>query len=402
MAKNSFPISYVYDLAAGGNKKSGARDSVRCDCPLCGGKMSMSLSTARNIYHCFKCDEAGDSVDLFAKVKKISNRESYAELKKLCTAVPAEKLEKYKAVKDYEDLQIVDIYCRDGINQSLLEKLPLLEEHKLNLINRGLTVKDIEKLKYKSIPLKDSSLEYRDQLAKEIIDPFRLVEGQAVPGFYDIGTDTPKICVPKEGILIPVRTRAMKISGFQIRYNSLPANATQQMKDSYHRYGWFTSGSKKTGTPFSGCENIHHAGNWYRITYPKVIGLTEGALKADIASLLYDKIDPKNEHLFLGLTGVGNVSQLAEDLNAMGQLGLEEVHIFVDMDYREKPSVARALKKIEDIITSCTYTTWDESSNSDLKHSMRFKVMTWNSSFKGIDDYLKNYYEKMLLSACRK
>ena len=52
--------------------------------------------------------------------------------------------------------------------------------------------------------------------------------------------------------------------------------------------------------------------------------------------------------------------------------GLKNVVIAVDMDYREKPQVAAAMRKIEKII-------------SDV--GLQYTVFKWDPQYKGIDDY---------------
>lgn len=383
MKNAKFPVKFVAEaILPGLNGKN------RCDCPMCGGKNSLSISPDKNLFHCFKCDEAGDAVSLYAKVNKISYKSAYKSVAKLCNGITDEVAQTYVQKPDHAYADT--ILKRDSVYRNLLNQLSLSEKHKDNLIKRGLTIEDITQLGYKTLSLRGVSYEERDKIARESVKGYKPdSEAIGIPGFYDLSTDVPKISIPAEGILIPVRTHTMKISGFQIRYNDLPENATKEMEASFHRYGWFTSGGKKTGCLFSGCENIHHAGNWYRINFPKVIGLTEGALKADVAAKLYDKIKPEEEHLFLGLTGVSNTSQLEEELTYLGKLGAQEIHIFVDMDYRDKPTVAKALQKIKKIISSVKYKEY--VGEKVAYKPMRFVVIEWDDHFKGIDDYLLSY-----------
>lgn len=378
--KKVFPVKFVADQIL-----QGTRVKNRYKCPFCDGTNTLSITPEKNLFHCFKCGEAGDTVSLYAKMNNLTYKEAIPYVDRMCGNLSTETIHQYSMAATM--VKADDIYQRNMVYHQFLDELTLKPSHRDNLINRGLTDEDIKRLDYKSLSLRGCSFEEKDAIAKVAVKNYQPGNKWiGIPGFYDLSTDKPKISVPAEGILIPVRTNTMKISGFQIRYNDLPENATPEMEASFHRYGWFTSGGKETGCTISGCDNIHHAGNWFRVNFPKVIGLTEGALKADVAATLYDRLKPREEHLFLGLTGVSNTSQLADELTHLGKLGCEEIHIFVDMDYRDKQAVAKALKKIETIVTSTKY----ESDVNGVRRSfpMRCKTVTWDPRFKGIDDYL--------------
>ena len=184
----------------------------------------------------------------------------------------------------------------------------------------------------------------------------------------------------RDGFLIPVKTEKGYISSFQVR--------ASEVSDDIPRYSWLSSSQYKDGCIFTGCETIHHAGNWLIDPLPHTIGLTEGALKADIASVLYDRIDPKaGPHLFLGLTGVNNISQLSDALRYCADRGTRRIGIFIDMDYRSKKEVADALNRIMEIISSCRC--------PDGK-PLQYQIMEWDEKYKGIDDYLLCVYQKAM------
>ena len=92
--------------------------------------------------------------------------------------------------------------------------------------------------------------------------------------------------------------------------------------------------------------------------------LTEGAMKADIASYL------SGGKLFLGLTGVQNVRYLS---GMISELRPKRIVECVDMDCRSNPHVQRAQSKIRAICMPLC----DE-----------YKPFTWPIEQKGIDDYL--------------
>ena len=97
--------------------------------------------------------------------------------------------------------------------------------------------------------------------------------------------------------------------------------------------------------------------------------ITEGAMKADIASFL------SGGELFIGLPGVQNTRYL-EDV--VRQLKPKRILECVDMDCRTNPHVQRAQAKIRAICTPLCE---------------EYRLFTWPVEQKGIDDYL--LFEKL-------
>ena len=137
----------------------------------------------------------------------------------------------------------------------------------------------------------------------------------------------------------------------------------------YKKYSWYSSSEKDTGCGVSGCENIHFAGDWS--TIPKACCITEGILKSDIAAYLSGKP-------FIGLVGVNNVGQLVKVLTYLAERGLESVYIYVDMDYRDKREVQKALDNIKKKINQSGHLTFiTESENAKITEGeeyIRFDV----------------------------
>ena len=360
-------------------KWSERTDQYYVNCPFCRGIHKLNINKAKNLWRCAKCGEGGNSIQLHAKLKNISQKEAVSELK---DALVTGKI-KFAENKVVKRITPVDACTREFVYENLLSQLDLKYDHRKNLHKRGLTDADIERLMYRSYP--QSKL---DEIAKNSLQGLKFDYYDGIPGFYDLSTDNPFLIKHGDGYLIPVRDQYGKIEGFQIRSSKKNPDAP--------RYTWLSSSKMKTGCSVTGCCNIHHAGNWRRTSIPKVIGLTEGALKADVASTIFDRLYPNEEHLFLGLTGVNNIGQLKAELEKFGKIGLEEVHIYVDMDYREKTEVAKALKKIKTIVESVDVLFYepDEDDSSfyhDNNKQMKAEVMSWNEKYKGIDDYLFAY-----------
>lgn len=160
---------------------------------------------------------------------------------------------------------------------SLLESLPLAPEHRKNLNARGLSDKEIEAGMYKSLPLK------RKDIAEKIARQF---EGNlsGVPGFwYNEGAKAWELA-GKTGIVIPVWNYEGKINALKVRVDK-PSHPSA-------KYLLLSSNPK---TDKSTRETKYPGGTSARIVahFPigrpkkiEVIRITEGELKADIASSL--------------------------------------------------------------------------------------------------------------------
>ena len=357
-----FGIEYVTDLL-GINRKVRAADadSWYADCPFCGRRKKLNVNIRKDTWHCPACGEGGGMLKLYAQLKDLPAKEAAKELYRLFNG--AEISVKTSIAVRKRDLEntperpeTAPLEKRDAAYRALLQVLSLEKYHRDLLQKRGLTDEAITHLGYKSTPQHGLS---------RIVDSLKSMETDlgAVPGFY--GGQKKKLVYRRPGVFIPVRTLQGLISGCQIRYDDLPADASAEQKERYRKYTWFYSADKKDGYSIAGCENIHHAYFWPG-TCLKRVCLTEGALKADIAAFL-------SRIPFIGLTGVSNTGRLAGELKTLKGLGTRKIYICLDMDYQTNPNVARAMEKITGI---CRGSGLDTT------------VVTWPEQFKGIDDLL--------------
>lgn len=158
------------------------------------------------------------------------------------------------------------------------------------------------------------------------------------------------------GYFIPVCDKDGYIQGMQLRLQS----------DS-KRYRWFSTNGYHEGTGVSSW--VHVVGD----TKSNTAFLTEGALKADVSSVLLEGA------LFMAVPGVNAVSRLEETLK---QLHIRKVYEAFDMDKVTNINVLKALIKIKDILK---------------KNGIEVQDCKWNPIYKGIDNYSlfkKQYYSK--------
>lgn len=168
-----------------------------------------------------------------------------------------------------------------------------------------------------------------------------------------------------DGYLIPILNKDSLIQGFQIRRD----------KSYKNKYIWFSSSGYNNGTKSKVC--IHIA--WNKNKSIKKIGITEGPLKANIASK-YSNIT------YLAVPGV-NVGQ-EELINLLEHhIKSNNIGVCFDMDILDKKEVKRALENLIDRLKRLGSRT-----RIKQKRNINFKVCTWNKKYKGIDDYFYELY----------
>jgi hypothetical protein len=316
------------------NDDAGVRE-VKSNCPFCGDKhYHLYLNAEKNQWYCFRCGARGNDVSLYARLNCITNREAARELSKcLGNAGP-------KIIKDVISTPMKSLIERHNVYYDLLQLLYLSEKHCKDLLNRGLSLDSIHNFMYKSIP--ESEYEQRS-IVKNLSAKYDL---KGIPGFYRRYGEWKMYSPNCGGFLIPVCDKDGYIQGMQIRLDSEKT-----------RYRWFSTNEYPEGTGVSSW--VHIVGD----TSSDTAYLTEGALKADVSSMLSDGM------LFLAVPGVNAVNCLSDTLN---QLNLKKVYEVFDMDKQVNFHVAKALIKIKNILT---------------EKGIEIQTCTWNPWYKGIDDY---------------
>lgn len=371
VSSRKIPISYVVKADLDATIKRGPNGTFNITCPFCGGYYKLHVNEPKHVWRCAKCGEAGNAVILHKKLLHLDGYKTAAiDLERRYNGLPAsvraDISKKVSAAEEAERnrLKPAPLPTRHKFYSQAFDQLTLLPKHRAMLRARGLTDEQIDHAGYKSYP---TTLEERKKVARKAMDGIYLLPNEGIPGAYDLKTDPTLIEIKGGGIVIPMRVMTGLISGAQIRKDNLPDNASEYEKKHYCKYIWLSSASMRTGCSFSGCENLHFAGEGWPKGFPKSVYLTEGVLKADVASALSGK-------LFMGVAGVSNLAQLP-DMLAYAKVcwQTQEVNICYDMDYQSKKEVRAAMDKLERIIKDAGLT---------------YHVIKWSPEYKGIDDFL--------------
>ena len=330
------------------------------DCPFCGDKRGkLHLNTEFDGWKCNYCGEHGGILDLYGKLHNVGRAEAYREI---CDAlqngivsfdypIPAN----VEPVKQEKQSTLTDAETMDKTFRALLEMLTLSKEHREHLhTKRGLTDEQIERFGYKSTPPF-----YKGRpLAERLIAKGCTVQG--VPGFYQKdGRWTANFSTMTAGILIPVRGIDRRICGFQIRLDTPLKDKDDDPEDTGTKYIWFSSAGKPMGT--SSGSPVHFVGD----PFARVVYVTEGALKADVAHTLMHRT-------FAAVAGANNTASLKELLVCLAGNGTQTVIELADMDKYRNEQICVGASKIYGMATAL---------------GMECRTLTWNPNYKGVDDW---------------
>lgn len=373
--------------------------SQQADCPFCGRRAKLGLKLDTNQYNCPACHAHGNSLTLFATVAQLDTKAAKKELKRVYNGLPSEAkavyVERAAAAKAEQDKEwpAAQLFLRNYVYKELLDQLELSEKHRKALKKRGLTDAEIDASLFRTYPciglksiadecstLYESASLWIDTKGKANEEE-RL--GGAIPGFYRDEKDGRWTLVERGSpMLSPVVTLDGQISFFETRVNNLPRNATEEQRKKFRRYERLASGGMFCGCGTNGLENIHHAGfapipdmiidesgnmTAPEIITPETVTLTEGSLKATVASILL------GGKPFIAVLGVNNQSQLPAELKYLHEHGTKQINLAFDMDYQTNDNVKDSLQK---------------AINSIHEAGMTVNQLTWPEKYKGVDDWL--------------
>lgn len=236
------------------------------------------------------------------------------------------------------------------IYAAFLDHLVLAKNHETDLRRRGLGSVSIDLHGYKSMP----PMRFITEICRRLSGNFDL---RGVPGFYTRGGIWHFVDYRQAtGFLIPIRNRKHEICALTLR-----RDAEQKPKYQIISSPWQPNGTS-SGTP----PHFATLGKICRREDIKSVVITEGVLKANVASEL-------SNQPIVGLVSVTTFNEsLPVQLKETFPL-LREVKIAFDMDALTNEAVAAQRNRLCETLRA-----------ANLKPT----ILTWNSAFKGIDDYL--------------
>jgi hypothetical protein len=320
--------------------------NIPCPCCDTGTGKHLNINLRKDVFRCPVCDFHGGVFDLYAYLKNVPRMEVYRELRntlgddsnRRCTAIQL-------SVPDFTEPEcpVTDIDIRHKTYSALLHKLQLADDHRNNLLHRGLSLSAIEANQYRTTPALGRSL-----LASQLLDEGHYLRG--VPGFYRSKEGSWRFVNTGRGFLIPVRDSQGRILGMQLRLD----------KTDKRKYRWISSNERTDGTGAKGW--VHTAG-----PVQKNMTLIEGGLKADI-------VHHFSGQSLIAVPGVSTLSELERVLIAYKKQGLESLQSGFDMDYLYNHNVYMAYEKLVEMVT---------------RLELSYSANLWDPVYNGLDDYWK-------------
>jgi hypothetical protein len=235
----------------------------------------------------------------------------------------------------------------DRIYHALLGTLPLSSDHRQALWQRGLADSDISRYQYGTLPLKG-----RATLAKRVADWWGAEVCAQVPGFYVAERNGQRwwSLAGAAGLLIPVRNFDGHIIALKVRADD-SGNGPKYTTVSSTKYCGPSPGAQVHVPLFSG-------------QHGDIVRLTEGELKADVATALSGLLT----------VAIPGVALWRRALPVLQALGLQRVLLSFDADWRTNPHVAQALGQAAFALVTAGY---------------EVQIEVWEPALgKGIDDLL--------------
>lgn len=370
----SISIDRIVDLLGLEREPKNRRgNSYNVRCPFCGDtKYHMNINTEKNAYNCVICTgekNGGGALDLYGRValgtplipgKAENGGNGDVLYKKLAKALRIPQPVDYeRTAKKRREVRAIYPASDDALNRCYtallnLDPLRLADQHKANLMKRGLNEESIIHNGYRSMP-EDCEWVYQypqsvDEFQKaniaKSLGKYQKVKcrqkEQMIAGFI-VGQELRKLDVLMErvpgffklngywlfnwepGMLIPTRNRNGQIVGLQVRKDKGDL-----------RYMTVSSKGLPEGVT-DGISRIHFPLANSQLESATSIYLIEGPLKSDVTAHLIEE-----DAFFVAIQGVNNQNGLTEFFEEMKAVGANVIYNAFDMDKLTNPHVAAA------------------------------------------------------------
>lgn len=279
-------------------------NSIYINCPFCQSKNEkngyMKADIVKNLYICNNCEETGTSIELYARLKYMSNKEAFKELMREMPILDNRPYIFNNPVKDEQ--------YRDIVYSRFLEKQTLSMNHYKKLKAINFTDDYIKNNGFKSI---ENHSKRKKEICKELQEEGLRLDG--IPGFMQ-DNDFKWTYKSHEGIFIPVILNN-RIQGLRILLDTKYSHDTENI--------WFSSNNEYNGTK---------ASNWPMILKPKESNWMDMYNKTNniiVATeiILAHKLFNSTQQLTIGIPNNLDKELL---LNIIGRMNIKEVFLYVD------------------------------------------------------------------------
>ena len=367
MAHYDFDYSIIDIISALGLTVRKYNNSVMyVDCPWCevnptnghDGTGKLEIVIAKNFCHCCRFDNGCVMLTLFSKVTGCTEKEAHKKMLEYVGKAENKRKVEYNRKRIQEALEVSEsTSCKapdevlDRTYRAFLGELKLKKKHYYELISpkRGLTLKTVNGFGFKSIPLDKRN---RRKVIENLLRKGCQLEG--VPGFFVSKKGHWEFNAFSSGFFIPIINVRKQVIGMQFK----PDNP----KDEKNKYICFSSPNKNHGA--SSGSPVHLT----TTNLKSSIYLTEGALKADIAYVYSGKV-------FASVQGVNSQKCLEPFFEEVKERGIKNIIDCFDNDFEYNKNVEKARNRLKALVEAC---------------GLNYLRLSWDSQYKGIDDYLIN------------
>lgn len=341
-------------------------------CPICGsrkGRCGMLVNSDTNEVILYRCKYNTSGKESNGWYIHTVNSSNCAANSNICNIPTTINLDDYKTreIKE-EDLILWDKVYRKI--RSLMIKFngsPLYQNHKANLIERGFSEKEIEDLKFFSVPNNEKviynnfSCYLKTAIISELKKDFKEEDLINVPGFNLIESKGKKYVSFNNSMFNKESNSFQYLDAYFIPYfneNGLLVGMQYRLttpvydeKGKKMRYLWYSSKHVTCGSPI----------DYYvpsEISIDNVILVSEGAIKTKFAA---SKLKIRS----LAEAGVGNYKSLIKTLQSIEQKENKKYQVLLalDMDKYSNEDVMSAEIRTVTLLKSCGYNVtlleWD-------------------------------------------
>lgn len=338
---------------------------INIACPKCSQqhaskRLTMNINFDNNVFGCPRCNFNGGVYRLIGFYTNWPTKEVEARIRagELNNFKPSDEISKLDISNEgrpkVEQAPLAPLQQRDEVYRALMKLLTLCDEHRKDLLRRGLRPETIDRIGFRTYP----------KFLPTTVIPQKLINRgldlRGVPGFgINEAGEWSLAKLPDSGFLIPNLTGTGLIQGYQIRFDHPGANIP--------KYGYLTSKGMRFGTKcetwccWSG-EDVSKKEK----AEPFDVILIEGPLKAFI---VHDLTGCN----VISVPGVNALKKIPAALQSFQPFGLRSVKIAYDMDSETNENVHSQLMRLREILDDI-----------GIPH----QTMKWDSRFKGLDDWL--------------
>lgn len=279
-------------------------NNIYVNCPFCQSQNErngyMKVDTIKNLYICNNCENTGTSIELYARLKYMSNKEAFKELMKETPILDNRTYIFNNPIKGE--------YYRDMVYSKFLEMQILSKEHYEKLKSMNFTDEYLKANKFKTI---ENNANKKKEICKRLQEQGLKLDG--IPGFMQ-DKNFKWTYKSHKGIFIPV-VLDNKIQGLRIHLDKRYSKDIENI--------WFSSNNEYNGTK---------ASNWPIILKPKEVNWIDmynhtTTIIVGTEMILAHKLFNSTQQLVLGIPNNLDKEML---LDIIERMKIKEVFLYVD------------------------------------------------------------------------